>query len=120
MGKQFIPLEAGRYDVSCYTHYMITPRAGFNTVQVELSWEMVVRVKWTAPWIVFMKGPMKTEVLAQAPAPPHPNAGPIARGWPGAPMLPGQAAAEQAICPGCGAPDAGNRFCDKCSRQLRA
>ncbi len=63
-GTQFYPAVPGRYNITCYTHYFITPQAGKNSVDIDLYPGQVVRVKWRAPAAVFMKGPMETQILA--------------------------------------------------------
>ena len=67
-GTQFFPAVPGRYNITCYTHYMITPQAGKNSIEGDLFQGQVVRVTWKAPSIVFMKGPMRWELIAG----PHP------------------------------------------------
>ncbi|HLJ55900.1 MAG TPA: hypothetical protein VKT77_12750 [Chthonomonadaceae bacterium] len=121
-GTQFIPLPPGRYNVTCYVHYMVTPKAGLNTAVVDLFWGTVARVTWTAPPVVFMKGAIKAEVIAQAPQPdPVPNPTVphgVGAAPPAVPPIP-LTGAGPAACPACGASDTGARFCGKCSRQLR-
>ncbi len=63
-GTQFYPAVPGRYNISCYTHYFITPKAGLNSLEVDLYPGQVVRVTWRAPFLVFMKGPMQAQVIA--------------------------------------------------------
>ncbi|MCW3054807.1 MAG: hypothetical protein JWN14_3977 [Chthonomonadales bacterium] len=62
-GTQFFPAVPGRYLITCYTNYLITPQCGKNSIEVDLYQGQVVRVTWTAPLIVFMKGPMRWELI---------------------------------------------------------
>ncbi|MCW3054656.1 MAG: hypothetical protein JWN14_3826 [Chthonomonadales bacterium] len=63
-GTQFYPAVPGRYHLACYMNYLITKQAGINVVAVDLSPGQVIRVTWKAPHVVFMKGPMRWEVIA--------------------------------------------------------
>lgn len=65
-GVQFFPAVPGRYRIECYTSYLITPLAGLNSVEIDLQPGQVFRIQWNAPPIVFMKGKMRTELIADA------------------------------------------------------
>jgi hypothetical protein len=71
-GAQFYPAIPGRYQLSCYTHYMFTQKAGLNDVLVDLYPGQVIRVTWTAPHLVFAKGRIQAEIIAG----PGPGGGP--------------------------------------------
>ena len=63
-GAQFYPAVPGRYDIACYMSYLITKQAGINVVACDLYPGQVIRVTWTAPHSVFMKGPVRWEIIA--------------------------------------------------------
>src|SRR5262245_22195867 len=73
-GAQFFPLPPGRYNVGCYARYFLAPHCGWNPVDIEIGVGQVVRVNWTAPGIVFLKGTVWTELIASAPPPMPPGA----------------------------------------------
>jgi len=63
-GVQFFPAVPGRYNITCFTHYLLTPQTGKNSVEADLYPGQVVRITWRAPQIVFFKGPIRWEVIA--------------------------------------------------------
>ncbi len=96
-GAVSIPVTPGRHQVEAWTNYFIAPQMGRNGVTVDAAPGTVTRVRWKAPWLIFLKGPIKitsVEPLGAAPvaslaappaatfapAPPAP-APPAAGGW---------------------------------------
>ena len=45
-------------------HYLVTPKAGQNSVELDLYPDKVIRLTWRAPYIVFCKGPIRWELIA--------------------------------------------------------
>ncbi len=63
-GAQFYPAVPGRYNIQCFCSYMFTPQTGLNGMEGDLYPGQVVRVTWTAPLVVFMKGKMRWELIS--------------------------------------------------------
>ncbi len=63
-GTQFYPAVPGRYNITCFVHYLVTPQAGKNSIEGDLFEGQVVRVTWKASSIVFLKGPIRWELIA--------------------------------------------------------
>lgn len=101
-GVTTIPVVPGRYTVEAWVNYLIAPQMGRNGVVIDAAPGTVTRIRWKAPWLIFLKGSISvTEVVPlQGGAPVAgglPMAGapgaPFAPGTPGAPVSPGAAAA---------------------------
>lgn len=83
-GAVSIPVAPGQYQVEAWTNYFIAPEMGRSGVVVDAHPGTVTRVRWKAPWLIFLKGSIAiTDVLPLA------QAGPLAP----------QAAAPQAAAP---------------------
>jgi hypothetical protein len=67
-GTMFVPLGPGTHTVRCYVPYMFFPTMGDSSVIVQVAPGQVVPVTWQAPWLVFLKGPMKVGGVTAAPA----------------------------------------------------
>ena len=67
-GTVAIPVAPGRYQVEAWTNYFIAPEMGRNGVVVDAMPGTVTRVRWKAPWLIFLKGSITvTEVAPLAP-----------------------------------------------------
>lgn len=78
-GAVAIPVPPGRYQVEAWTYYMLAPQMGRNGVIIDVAPGTVTRVRWKAPWLVFLKGPIAvTEVVPLGPGAVAPLAAPAA------------------------------------------
>lgn len=55
-GKVFLPLQAGRHQVRCYTPYLWIFKMGDSSMIIDVGPGQVVQTKWSAPLLVFLKG----------------------------------------------------------------
>ena len=88
-GTVSIPVAPGRYQVEAWTHYLFASHMGRNGVVIDAHPGTVTRVRWKAPWLVFLQGSIavtdvvpfaQAESIATTPAPPAtPSA--AAAGW---------------------------------------
>jgi hypothetical protein len=71
----------GRHRVTVFVPYLFFPRMGESSIDVDVARGHAVRVRWNAPWLVFMAG--RIVVLGAGPAPAGAFAG--QQGYAGAP-----------------------------------
>lgn len=72
-GATPVPVPPGRHLVEVWVPYLFLPFMGRNGAVVDVPPGGAVRVRWRAPWIVFMRGSVRVE----GPVPMHgaaPNA----------------------------------------------
>jgi len=88
-GAVSIPVAPGRHQVEAWTNYFIAPQMGRSAVTVDAAPGTVTRVRWKAPWLIFLKGPIKiTSVEPLGAAPLAPLAAPPAAAYAPAPLPP--------------------------------
>ena len=102
-GAVAIPVPPGRYQVEAWTNYFIAPEMGRNGVVVDAMPGTVTRVRWKAPWLIFLKGSITvtdvaplgpgTAPAAALPNPPAPPAAAPPAAAPAPPASPASAAA---------------------------
>ena len=69
-GTVSIPVVPGRYQVEAWTNYFLAPEMGRNGVIVDATPGTITRVRWKAPWLIFLKGSIAvTDVAARGGAP---------------------------------------------------
>jgi hypothetical protein len=85
-GTVSIPVAPGRYTVEAWTNYFIAPEMGRNGVVIDAMPGTVTRIRWKAPWLIFLKGSIAVTDVApldagaavlppsNLPAPPAPPA----------------------------------------------
>jgi hypothetical protein len=127
-GTVAIPVAPGRYTVEAWTNYFIAPEMGRNGVVVDAMPGTVTRVRWKAPWLIFLKGSITvTDVApleagaavaaptaslpeppaAQSPAPPAPTPSPATIDQPAVDEVPQAGVHAQPPVPGMTAPGFG-------------
>jgi|SRR6478609_2138097 len=81
-GTVAIPVAPGRYTVEAWCNYFIAPEMGRNGVVIDAAPGTVTRIRWKAPWLIFLKGSVQVlgvEPLAPGAAPlAAPSAAPTA------------------------------------------
>lgn len=69
-GTVTIPVVPGRYQVEAWTNYFLAPEMGRNGVVVDALPGTITRVRWKAPWLIFLKGSIAvTDVVGRGGAP---------------------------------------------------
>jgi hypothetical protein len=61
------PMSPGRHRVTVFVPYLLFPRMGESSVDVDVAAGQAVRVRWNAPWLVFLPG--RIAVMGSWPAP---------------------------------------------------
>ncbi len=89
-GTQRFPVAPGRHHVKISARYLFFTSMMANETVVDVWAGTVVRVKYRAPWLVFMKGKIAVE-----PLPAAPGAAPGAALAPGPGAFPSAAATQQ-------------------------
>ncbi len=71
-GATPVPVPPGRYLVEAWVPYLFITRMGHRSVTVDVPPGSVVRVRWRAPWLVFLAGKIEVDppVPVTLPAPP--------------------------------------------------
>ena len=58
-GTSYFELATGRHTVTVYFPYLLWRRAGANSITFDLASGQVRRIQYRAPWLMFLKGPIK-------------------------------------------------------------
>lgn len=67
-GTTTIPVPPGQYTVEVWCKYFAAPQMGRNGVVVDAAPGTVTRIRWRAPWLIWLQG--KIEVTDVAPLGP--------------------------------------------------
>jgi hypothetical protein len=69
-GTHTFPVGEGRHDVRVSFKYLLPSDAGGNEVEVDVQPGQTVRVRYRAPWLVFLKGKIQVEAGKSPSVPP--------------------------------------------------